>query len=308
MSTRAVDQLTSTNPSRYGRGDVVTWTWDPAGLPAGGVDLSVVCDGRGEYVRYTNTANDGVASASLPQAFGAFATCRVEVTSSADASVFGRSGPFEVLDGPVPFISVLAPSANEAIATGQSYVVEWASGEVPAGQLVSVVLRDLTGGAPNRFLGRAAVEAGGFTWTVPTDLSTSDEYRLAVFVRPGDGSVVRGAVDGVRFTAPNVAPGPASSSSEAAPEALTVAPPRPNPSGGAAGRQATVRVGVPEAGPVEVSVYDVRGRRVAVATSGDRPAGWHDVRLDTGALAPGVYVVRASTAADVVTRPLTVVR
>ena len=43
---------------------------------------------------------------------------------------------------------------------------------------------------------------------------------------------------------------------------------------------------------VEISVYDVLGRRVAVLTDGPKPAGQHEVRWSTGGLATGVYFVR----------------
>lgn len=49
---------------------------------------------------------------------------------------------------------------------------------------------------------------------------------------------------------------------------------------------------VPETGHVRLSAYDVLGREVAVLVNGERPAGAHEGRLEAGALAAGVYVVR----------------
>jgi hypothetical protein len=43
---------------------------------------------------------------------------------------------------------------------------------------------------------------------------------------------------------------------------------------------------------VEVGLYDVLGRRVAVLDEGLRAAGEHPVRVDGSALASGVYAVR----------------
>ena len=70
----------------------------------------------------------------------------------------------------------------------------------------------------------------------------------------------------------------------------------------------TVRVSLPEAGVVRVVVYDVLGRQVAVLADGERSAGTHDVALDAGRLAPGVYVVRLTAGEASVVRRVTVAR
>ena len=69
-----------------------------------------------------------------------------------------------------------------------------------------------------------------------------------------------------------------------------------------------VRVSLPEAGAVRVVVYDVLGRQVAVLADGERSAGTHDVVLDAGHLAPGVYVVRLTAGEATVVRRVTVAR
>ena len=79
----------------------------------------------------------------------------------------------------------------------------------------------------------------------------------------------------------------------------------PNPASGAA----TVRLTLasPEA-EVRVSVFDARGREVAVLASGARGAGVHCSRVDTSALAAGVYVVRALVGETVASGRLVVAR
>jgi hypothetical protein len=56
------------------------------------------------------------------------------------------------------------------------------------------------------------------------------------------------------------------------------------------------RLGLPAAGPVELAIYDVSGRRVATLAHGELPAGWHDrawtANDDGGAPASGVYFAR----------------
>ena len=62
------------------------------------------------------------------------------------------------------------------------------------------------------------------------------------------------------------------------------------------------------AGPVRIVVVDARGREVAVLADAARPAGAHRLRLDAGAFAPGVYVVRLTAGGQSQARMFTVVR
>ena len=84
---------------------------------------------------------------------------------------------------------------------------------------------------------------------------------------------------------------------------VVLRPVAPNPSSGGA----RVAFAVAEAGPVRLTVVDVRGREVAVLVDGERAAGAHEARLD-GGLAPGVYVVRLEAAGRVLTQRAAVVR
>lgn len=92
--------------------------------------------------------------------------------------------------------------------------------------------------------------------------------------------------------------------SEAPPEAsalrLGVSP---NPSRGAS----VVHVSYAASGPVRVAAYDALGREVAVLHDGPAAEAL-DLRVDTSAWAPGVYVVRASAGGEALSRRLVVVR
>lgn len=72
--------------------------------------------------------------------------------------------------------------------------------------------------------------------------------------------------------------------------AYALTAPYPNPARG----DATVSYTLPEghAGAVSLAVYDMAGRRVAVAATTPATPGNHDVAINTAALAPGVYVCR----------------
>lgn len=85
--------------------------------------------------------------------------------------------------------------------------------------------------------------------------------------------------------------------------------PWPNPA-----RESTAfTLGLPSATEVQVSVYDVRGRRVAMLLSGVRPAGelrlvWNLEGPDGLRLPTGVYLVRARIGASIFERRVVVVR
>lgn len=83
----------------------------------------------------------------------------------------------------------------------------------------------------------------------------------------------------------------------------------PNPFHG----QTTLRFALPEATEVTLSVYDVRGRKVATLVEEELPAGTHDItwqgRGRNGqALASGLYFARLDAGEHTALRRLTLVR
>ena len=88
------------------------------------------------------------------------------------------------------------------------------------------------------------------------------------------------------------------------PTELALASPYPNPTRG----PVVLQVGVPQAGAVRVTVYDLRGREVAVVVDGPLAAGWQALRWDAAGLASGLYVVRAEGGGQEATQRISVVR
>jgi photosystem II stability/assembly factor-like uncharacterized protein len=123
-----------------------------------------------------------------------------------------------------------------------------------------------------------------------TDLDLDAEGVLWAAV--GRGGLYR--TTGSTFV--GAAPGP-----DAAALALAASP---NPSRTSAG----VTLSLPAASHLTVAVYDVLGRRLRVLHDGPAAAGPLGIRLDTSALAPGTYVLRASAGTDSATLPIAVVR
>ncbi|HEX8386142.1 MAG TPA: T9SS type A sorting domain-containing protein, partial [Rubricoccaceae bacterium] len=79
---------------------------------------------------------------------------------------------------------------------------------------------------------------------------------------------------------------------------------RPNPFTA----RTTFRLGLPAAAPVSVTLVDLLGRVVLRAVDGPMEAGWHDVTVEGGGLASGVYVAVLKAGDVVRTRRVLVVR
>ncbi len=87
--------------------------------------------------------------------------------------------------------------------------------------------------------------------------------------------------------------------------ALALSPALPNPTTG----RATLTLRAGQAQEVEVALFDVLGRRVATLFDGALGAGEaRGVQVETAALTPGLYVVRATGAGASAVRTLTVTR
>lgn len=134
-----------------------------------------------------------------------------------------------------------------------------------------------------------------WTWTAP-DGAPKTGYLL---VRAIDAFGNSASVQGERFTLlPST-----SGISEGTPRAMKLAPVYPNPFN----PRATIRFSLPAAGPVEVCVYDLRGRQVRSLRRGALAAGEHDLVWDgtgdDGRRVPGgAYIVRLVSAHEILTR------
>jgi hypothetical protein len=89
------------------------------------------------------------------------------------------------------------------------------------------------------------------------------------------------------------------------PPRFALAQPYPNP----LSSSATIPFELDEAGPVQITVYDVLGRRVATILENEkRPAGPSQVQFDAEKLAAGVYFVKLEANHKSVTRKIAIIR
>jgi hypothetical protein len=73
-------------------------------------------------------------------------------------------------------------------------------------------------------------------------------------------------------------------------------------------RAERLRMTLARAGAVEIAVYDVTGRRIALVDRGDRAAGRHEVTWDASGLGAGLYFYRLTAGERSVTRKRIVIR
>ncbi len=90
----------------------------------------------------------------------------------------------------------------------------------------------------------------------------------------------------------------------AAPQRLALHPNYPNPFRG----QTTIRYALPKAGPVQLTVFDLMGRRVATLVDDEQSAGRKEVIFQLQRLASGVYFARLQAGSRTITQKMTVVR
>ena len=194
---------------------------------------------------------------------------------------------------------------------------EWGDGDIgtnphlfagPDGAVwMSVYRRIGPGPYPSRLLRSTdsgatwhAADAGLASVPIGSDAALPVVEVLAMTGGP-DGRIYAGTGWGVwRTTEPVFAV-----AGEAAPELdarLAVAV-HPNPTGG----RATVSVSLAAPERVRLAVFDVQGREVAVIHQGPASDG-ERFQIETGALAPGAYVVRVTSASGAAAAGLTVMR
>lgn len=192
-------------------------------------------------------------------------------------------------------------SAREEANVARAGVVARGRGAVRAAGWL--LLLDATG-AP-------VADVGDLALAMPIDAAAearvTAEVEAARAAREAEAAGEERAEDATEATAEaapaTTAPGAPAHVAEV-PSAAALAAPFPNPSEG----RTTVRFGLPEAGVVRVSVYDVHGRRVALLVDEARAEGWHEVAFAGEGLASGVYLVRLETGGHVLTRRITLLR
>ncbi|WP_412063583.1 choice-of-anchor B family protein [Rubrivirga sp. IMCC45206] len=240
----------------------------------------------------TSEAGRPLRDASLAVAFDAEATAafdadedteKFQPPATAYALVGARVGRALATRDARPFAPAEVPLAVEARGTRGDATLRWDASALPAG--LPVVLVDLATGEEVDVRARSSY---GFRLAPSPALDDVPLDDLADPAAAADRFVLR--IGAALASAGDVA-------------AVALEAPVPNPSAGGA----RLEFGVPEAGAVRLSVFDARGREVAVLVDGPLAAGRHEAALPAG-LAAGVYVVRLAAGGAVVSQRAAVVR
>ena len=193
---------------------------------------------------------------------------------------------------------VLSPDAPfdvtldlDAVGTGTSFTLRWP-------ELVNIpddwdfTIQDLVTGQTVDLR-----DVDSYTFTATPGAARSGN--------PDDAPVVDSHAGGSARFVLHVSPGVSTGNAPGAlPTVFALGAPAPNPATG----EAMLRYDVPQASDVAIEVFDLLGRRVTTLVDAHAEAGRHTARLNAGALASGVYVVRMRAGEFVEARRVTVVR
>jgi M6 family metalloprotease-like protein len=273
-------------------GECRTISWqatDENGVVA--VDLLVSYDGGLTFpqVLASGLANSGSWSWQLPLAPTVAARVRAVCRDAAHNEGSDDSdASFAIVDPFPPAVALLCPLGGELWQAGTAHMVSWAAGDNVGITGVDLRLSTDDGATFSHLIAEDLSPAGEFNWTLPQ--LSSQVCRLLVTVRDGSGHEATDASGA--FTIANL-----TAVAAQLPASPLLAPCMPNPFN----PRTVVRYTNPTAGPLRISVYDLRGRRVRELLAGDRPAGSGEVIWsgtdDAGrAVASGVYYVQAVTA------------
>ncbi len=204
-----------------------------------------------------------------------------------------------LLDARAPTITLIAPQPGDLIPQGAEYRFLWHIEEEHFAAGAEPVVFTLIVDGELILNESLPVETGGdyhLDWLVSSDLSDDAWWRVAAVDSLGNQAVEESGPFGIGEEGTGVP--------EAIPTRPVLAANYPNPFNPAT----TFRFALPEAGPVKLSVYDARGRRVTVLVDGPRERGWHELRWRPAGRASGVYLARLECAGESRTRKLVLLK
>ncbi|MEM6784065.1 MAG: M12 family metallo-peptidase [Bacteroidota bacterium] len=189
------------------------------------------------------------------------------------------------------------PLVVEAVGVAGSATLTWPQATLPEGW--RVFLTDRVTGAS---VSLDETDAYAFELSGGGAAAASEGERLGIASRAGVS--LRSAAAAPRFELLVLPPGAVASETDTTPLSFALDAPYPNPVAG----DLNVSYTLPEASFVQLTVYDVLGREIAVLASASRTAGTWQAVWPTPDIAPGVYVLRLEAEQGVQTRKVTVAR
>ena len=190
-----------------------------------------------------------------------------------------------------PVVTVISPNAGEVWDIGSAYNVTWSASDNIGVVSVAIVYSDNGGVSFPDTLAKGEANDGTFSWLV--DRTATITARIGVVAYDAAGNHGQDASD-QDFEIYDPAAG--ISSDAVIPATLVLEGGAPNPFSGTT----TIRFGLPEAGRIQMDMFDVSGRQVARVAEGEYGPGYHKVVWHNG-VGPGIYFVKVRFGREAVT-------
>jgi len=128
----------------------------------------------------SSTSSDGSYTWSVSSSLSSGSNYNIKITSTSNSSIYDYSDYFSITTGGSnDYITITSPTSSSAWETGQSYTIYWDDNIAE-----NVFIRLYKNGepsAPIAYDGNGTNSDGAYTWTVPTNLVSNDNYQIAIW-------------------------------------------------------------------------------------------------------------------------------
>jgi hypothetical protein len=204
-------------------------------------------------------------------------SCKVKISAVTRPALFGMSSKFFSII-PAPSISLVSPMAQQKFHGGDSIIILWTSYDVMG--KVKIEFSKNNGATWATLKDSVDIALGHAAWYIPKTETASDSCKIrassialgAVMATSGMFSIM----PGTGFTAAS----------------LVGCSLKADISVNHAG--IFIHLGVPQAAPVDVQVFNIMGREITRIHNQNSPAGYHNLSISAAKLKSGFYIANIS--------------
>ena len=192
-----------------------------------------------------------------------------------------------------PEVEVTAPNGSEVWDIGSNQTITWTATDNIGVVSVSIILSSDGGLTYPDTLATGEANDGEYPWDITQDATTTARIKVIAYDDAGNNGEDIGDGDFALYD-----PASGIDITRDIPTDVVIMGNSPNPFG----KITEIRFGIPTDGRVQLAVYDVNGKVVALLLEESIPAGYHSViwRSSTP-LGMGLYFVRLRSGTKVVT-------
>ncbi len=243
-------------------------------------------------IDFSSSSVDGVQPWDIPlSSISQGGDYRIRIMSVDDSTLFDFSdGDFTLF---LPKITINSPNGGEIWQPGTSNVITWTDNIDEAVQ-IDLYKNDAIYSSINP----STPSDGAFTWNIPTETEAGSDYKIRITGTIND--IILDFSDG-NFTIIG-ATGVEERFSEI-PDTYEIMQNYPNPFN----PSTTIYYALPEAGSVELVIYDVLGNEV-MKYSENQEAGYHKFEFDASDLTSGIYFYRLQAGIFIETKKMVLLK